>query len=327
MKSPNQLTRDFEQRIGIITDVDLSNNKVFLQDKYQGLIQISMHANDPVLVVPQVGELWMVRRQGIDWLLEKRLESGTEKFPLSNLKAGDRRLEAAGGTIYLASKGITINGDLIKIDSPKFTITGKEINLNSASVTVNGIPVLTETGATITVTNSGVTSYGPRNILNLISGSNINFNIQDDPTHDRINIQFNVVVPRTCTRLRNLTNQSIAGDSSWNSITFDTQDFDVGTLHDTTINTSRITSVMPGIYFIHAFSDLSSSASVNARLLINNTTVIALVAANNNTFDIQTNYSMGMGDYVEVQFQSTSGGKNTVATSPRSPVFELFQIN
>lgn len=139
-------------------------------------------------------------------------------------------------------------------------------------------------------------------------------------------------------RVYNNTNQSVNNDTD-TALTFDTEDFDVGGLHSTSANTSRITIPTggDGLYLIvaHAFFATNSTGyrrfyfqkngsahgsavevdgdAGNADLLgVSNQLLVPLVAT----------------DYIEAFVRQTSGGALTVGAGGTSRIFanQIFAV-
>ena len=122
-------------RIAVIQEIDQKNQIIIAQDQVtNGQIQISTHFWEPLSSIPQPGELWLCRNQGIDWFLDRRLENGSEFIPITALSPGDRRIEA--NTLYLSGNEIILSsGILSSLDeqlsiissAPPFTLTKEEV--------------------------------------------------------------------------------------------------------------------------------------------------------------------------------------------------------
>lgn len=178
-----QIQRNQEFRIGSIVLSDPINNKYILQDKYQGQIQINLTVHDDLLAIPAVGEIWMVKRMGSnDWVLDKKLENGEESISISQMRSGDRRLEAE--TFYLTASGVNIKGkDSINLNAPNILLNGNPIATPSSPIFTNNITVLA----------SG-TTIGTQPALNIItSGTNFTANIVNNNTQNRIDISFSLL--------------------------------------------------------------------------------------------------------------------------------------
>ena len=137
-------------------------------------------------------------------------------------------------------------------------------------------------------------------------------------------------------RVHNSTTQAIP-TSTWTSVTFDSERFDVGGLHSTASNTSRFTIVTTGHYLIGAHVEFAASSSGTgrfARILLNGTTRIAdtgtgytPVAGNVVRLHLSTIYALTATDYVEVQmFQDTGGNLNSAVTANSTPEFWIVRV-
>lgn len=100
---------DGEQRIVTVTEVNPINHRVIVQDSYGTLLYVTLHLQNTIVTMPVIGEKWIAERQGIDWFLEKRAESGNETTPLTGMSAGDKRIETTG-TLFLNAPAIILSG-------------------------------------------------------------------------------------------------------------------------------------------------------------------------------------------------------------------------
>ena len=138
--------RNQEYRIGKIIQSDPANQIVIMQDRFMGLFQISLHIHDSISIMPQVGEVWMVKRIGIDWVLDKRVENGTESVVFSDLSPGDRLIYSPSNLIISAS-GINVSGissfdDEVTFSTPisPESIQGAEVDDLQIFVSKEGSP-------------------------------------------------------------------------------------------------------------------------------------------------------------------------------------------
>jgi len=114
-------------------------------------------------------------------------------------------------------------------------------------------------------------------------------------------------------------------------LTFDTERYDNGGLHDTTSNTSRLTAQKAGKYLIsaHVSWGISATGYRQASLVVNRTDKIAgathkAVDPDYDEQSISTVYHLAAADYVEVQVRQTSGGDLAVNALTRySPEFAM----
>jgi len=116
--TPQSVARNQEQRIGKILSSTPSTQTIVMADKYGGQFYVSMHVHDTMASMPAVGETWMVKRMGIDWVLDKRLDDGTETVSMTDLMPGDRRIYApndiymAGNNLNIYNENVLISGSL-----------------------------------------------------------------------------------------------------------------------------------------------------------------------------------------------------------------------
>jgi hypothetical protein len=90
---------------------EVNMQKMYVQgtDAYGKSYQVSLSLPNPLVSIPQVNELWRLKRDGNDWILDRRMETGSENTPMISLAPGDRRLEASN-KLYLNGENVVING-------------------------------------------------------------------------------------------------------------------------------------------------------------------------------------------------------------------------
>lgn len=124
--------------------------------------------------------------------------------------------------------------------------------------------------------------------------------------------------PKPMVRAYNSTSQNIA-TATWTSMTLNSESYDVGGMHSTSSNTSRITvpSGGGGIYIITAhvgFTASSSGAGRLIRILLNGATTLgaqifcAPSATHDGTIMTSVQYKLAATDYVECQVYQDTGG-------------------
>ena len=133
-------------------------------------------------------------------------------------------------------------------------------------------------------------------------------------------------------RVYNNADQNVA-TATFTALTFNSERYDVGGMHSTTTNTSRITipSGGGGIYHVGAAIRFASSTAGTTRLLrlyLNGTTYITGIETSyvGGTGDTQLStscdYKFAAGDYIEaVVFQNTGGILAVLTASAYSPEF------
>ena len=124
---------------------------------------------------------------------------------------------------------------------------------------------------------------------------------------------------------------NVAITTSYASVGFDAEDYDTDAFHDTVTNNARITipSGKDGKYHISA-SGYTSVAAI-AKLLLNGTTNIAIggseaTGAVISPFNVDTDYNLVAGDYIELQVRGQSGSGNVVYDTGVSPIFCIHRI-
>lgn len=120
--------------------------------------------------------------------------------------------------------------------------------------------------------------------------------------------------------------------STWVSLTFDSERFDLNDMHSVSSNTDRITvpSDGGGLYIVGACAELSTGAvagECGLRILLNGSTVIARQyydvdsgVSNGIGLCVSTLYSLSATDYIVAQIY-TAGNLNVVASGNSSPEF------
>jgi len=122
-----------------------------------------------------------------------------------------------------------------------------------------------------------------------------------------------------CSAFHNTT-QSLT-DSTETALSFNSEDFDVGTLHDTSTNNSRITvpASNAGVYLAVGAAGFAPSATGLRYIVLrkNGTTKLAMVTMPSNTagsgtiIQVSACLSLAVADYIEViAFQSSGGALN-----------------
>lgn len=109
--------------------------------------------------------------------------------------------------------------------------------------------------------------------------------------------------------------QSIS-DSTQTAVTFNQEDFDTSSFHDTSSNTSRMTAPQTGTYLFVAQIEFAANATGNrwVNFRLNGATVFAatkigsLGAATSTVLILVSIYNLTAGDYVETLAYQSSGG-------------------
>lgn len=132
-------------------------------------------------------------------------------------------------------------------------------------------------------------------------------------------------------RVRNSANISHTSSGNYQALTFDTERIDVGAMHDTSSNTSRLTVPSGGGGFYAIGGQIEFAANSTGRrgiqIRVNGSTVIVReetgnLGANDHAVTVATVYQLVAGDYVELMGLQASGGNlNMLARSAYSPEF------
>jgi len=114
---------------------------------------------------------------------------------------------------------------------------------------------------------------------------------------------------------------------------FDSERWDTDDIHDTAIDTSRLTAQTAGKYYIFAHIKWDAGgADLRLRILLNNTTLIAEVSdvgrsGPSNAQSIGTHYELNVGDYVEVQVRQAVGFPvDILRVDASSPEFGMVKL-
>lgn len=118
------------------------------------------------------------------------------------------------------------------------------------------------------------------------------------------------------------------------ALTFDSETYDVGNLHSTSVNTGRITVSDPGIYVFTGHVEFASNATGVRQLFIRRNGTEALgvilvpaVSGAVTVLSVATEFLMSAGDYVELVALQTSGGNlNVNASNFYSPYFTAVRV-
>lgn len=135
-------------------------------------------------------------------------------------------------------------------------------------------------------------------------------------------VEFANVSPFDKARVTRSGAQTI-NTASTTAIAFDSEDYDVGGLHSTASNTSRVTVLKAAKYDLKGnirWGTESATGYVGAILRVNGTTIIdydfrAAATAYNSTNKVATDYSLAIGDYVEMLAEQNSGGDKTITVA------------
>lgn len=129
------------------------------------------------------------------------------------------------------------------------------------------------------------------------------------------------------------TNQTI-GDSSVTTLTFDSERWDTGALHDTGSNTDRLVAPVAGKYLITAHIQWASNATGERQIRIVDSSANVMAAAsqppvsgNVTRMSIATVVDLTAADYVTVAvFQSSGGNLDVTNASRNSPEATITKV-
>lgn len=130
-----------------------------------------------------------------------------------------------------------------------------------------------------------------------------------------------------CARVFHNAAQSIA-NTTFAALAFNSERYDVDTMHSTVTNTSRLTCNTPGLYHLEASVEFAGNATNTRQAMIrlNGTTYIARSTSPGVTVDqslvVSCDYRLSATDYVElVVWQNSGGALNIQSTGNYSPEF------
>ena len=147
--------------------------------------------------------------------------------------------------------------------------------------------------------------------------------------------EIDAAVWRPGCRVFHNANQSIPSGGSGTPLAFNSERFDIGNLHDTVTNNTRLTCQFAGRYLIYfnIYFAVNATGQRQALVRLNGTNVhiantSALGAA---SFDVlligAVGYNRAAGDYVELLAYQNSGGALSVLTGNNySPEFGMSRI-
>lgn len=114
-------------------------------------------------------------------------------------------------------------------------------------------------------------------------------------------------------RARKSANQAITGSDV--AVSWDVEDYDTDTIHDTAVNSSRFTAQVTGKYRILATLPTDSTATARLRLRLNGTTIFYeshnSAGANGTLFAFDT-YNLTAADYIEALVALPFGGSSNL---------------
>jgi len=130
--------------------------------------------------------------------------------------------------------------------------------------------------------------------------------------------------------------QSAANVPTFTVLTFDSERFDTASLHSTSVDASRLTAPIAGLYLVSANVSWSGTSDVGARevgLRKNGSTFVARdvvdpsVSANTTEQTVSTLVSLAADDFLEVVLRQNSGGALDVNAAPEfSPEFSMIWL-
>jgi len=118
------------------------------------------------------------------------------------------------------------------------------------------------------------------------------------------------------------------------SLTFNSEHWDVGELHSTSVNTGRLTAPITGLYMIggHVMWAVNSTNQRSIRIAVNGTTIaiqtsMTLTDGNDPLQTIVSAYRLAKGSYAELQvYQNSGAALNARRGGNWSPEFWMVRI-
>ena len=134
-------------------------------------------------------------------------------------------------------------------------------------------------------------------------------------------------------------NQPGAANATNYQIPFDSTDYDNYGGHSTTVNNTRYTCQVPGLYQIHAHVTFAANATgmrmveiwVNGGVILGSRNAMAVTGASTTGLGMEANtyHRLNVGDYVEVNTQQWSGGTlaiNGSSSTGQTPMLQLLWV-
>jgi len=103
-----QMKRQQDWRVVKITEVNTAVGHISGEDQYGTPLMLDVTNKGLMFQIPQVGEMWTVRRRGSDWLLDTKYDNPDVEVPVEAMMAGDARIEAPGGIYIVGANGVTL---------------------------------------------------------------------------------------------------------------------------------------------------------------------------------------------------------------------------
>jgi hypothetical protein len=137
-----------------------------------------------------------------------------------------------------------------------------------------------------------------------------------------------------CAHVYHNTTQSIP-NSTFTTVTFNSELFDTDGVHSTTVNTSRLTCVTTGKYLVTANIAFAANATGYRRILLraNAATDLAEDIRSNvggslhTICSLQSQIGLTAGDYIEIlAWQDSGGALNVTPHTAYTPEFSLVRV-
>ena len=141
-----------------------------------------------------------------------------------------------------------------------------------------------------------------------------------------------------CRAYRN-TNTAAVANITWTAVPFDLEAYDGGTpgkdMHDTAVNTTRITVRVPGTYVVSGCFEWANAAGAvrAARLILNQAVVldvdmkVPIGGGNLTAMTVDSNYRFAVGDYVEIEgYQDSGAGLVVLGAGNLNPYLAMSWI-
>jgi len=197
-----QIERRLDERRVTISEVNMAQSYILTKDAWGNPIRVSFNFHDAVVTVPQVNELWYLKRRDNQWTLDRKAETGTEATSLTTLSAGDKRLEASNDLYLAAGNNVYLNGILLQNNTTAVSwtnITGKPTafppTAHKATHTTGGTDAFTSSDTLDALARSAILTNGTltanRRGINLVAGTNVTLSSADNSGSERVDITIN----------------------------------------------------------------------------------------------------------------------------------------
>lgn len=212
------------------------------------------------------------------------------------------------------------------LTTPKVTTSINDANGNEVIKT----PATTSAVNELTITNAATGNHPEISATGSDSDIDLKLSAKGSGQID-FNSTWESSVQTRC-RIRKSAAQSI-NNGSFTAVTFNQEDFDVGSMHDNATNNTRITipANKGGIYLLISTLEFAPNATGGRSIdiFLNGSAQIAYISATGTNHDVQvlvatTIYSLSASDYIETRGYQNSGGALDINSA--NTRFSAFKI-